>query len=243
MNGKTESVEKNFVRTPQWFFRQFLPNTRSLTQVKIVAEVINQTRGYHKPEDESTLTHLAKSVRMSRSTVSAHIQVLLDTGVIQLENTRGMVLSNPAIRKSSGIRRLRSVFVVPASLVLTEDKLLLLRTPRKNFPLVLKRDNKLTDDTTSECLNMRHNKRDHSKESVTKEREPDASHLHSPRLMQSSKSKEKIKRHYTTYEEALTRKICSKCGCLMYSTTQYNRTLRKYGKVFCRRCDKKLHHV
>lgn len=225
MNGKTENVEKNFIRTPQWFFRQFLPNTRSLTQVKIVAEVINQTRGYHKSEDESTLTHLAKSVRMSRSTVSAHIQVLLEVGIIQLKNVHGVELSSPSIRKSSGIRRLRSIFVVPASLVLTEDKLLLLQTPRKNFPLVLKNDKKLTDDTTSERLNMRHNKRNDSKESITKERAPDASHLHSHTLVPTYKTKEKV-----TSDDR-----CSRCGKIIASVV-VEWTKAKYGRPFCFSC-------
>jgi len=243
MDGATEPKEKNFIRTPQWYFRQFLPNARSLTQAKIVGEIINQTRGYHKPEDISTLTHLAKSVKMSRGTVSAHIQILLEVGVIQMRNEYGDELVDPVIRKISGIKRLRSIFVVPASLVLTEDKLSLLRTPRKSFQLVLNKDMKLIDNTTSERLNIRHNKRNNPKEIITKETKSDASHLHSHKLVPPYKKgpQESIEVPGTNVstkpEVKSTDTHCSQCGKEI-SQAVIDYTLQEYGMVLCFNCSR-----
>src|SRR3989344_7085289 len=240
MDGATEPKEKNFIRTPQWYFRQFLPNARSLTQAKIVGEIINQTRGYHKPEDVSTLTHLAKSVKMSRGTVSAHIQILLEVGVIQMRNEYGDELIDPMIRKISGIKRLRSIFVVPVSLVLSEDKLLLLRIPRKDFTPVLKRDKNLSDDATSKRLNIRHNKRNNPKEIITKESLSDASHLHSHKLVPTHKKdhQESTKApdtNVSTTPEVKSDTRCSQCGKEI-SQAVIDYTLQEYGMVLCFNC-------
>ena len=124
MSRTTDQLKnEKFVRAPQWFFRQFLPNVRNLTQVKIVAEIINQTRGYQKSEDLSALSHLAKSMKMSRSAVSANLQILIEAGVIYIKNEAGKDISEPMARKQSGNQRLKTIFSIPVELDLTEDKL------------------------------------------------------------------------------------------------------------------------
>lgn len=190
MNGTTDiPKEDKFVRTPQWFFRQFLPNARSLTQVKIVAEIINQTRGYQKPEDVSTLTHLAKTMNMSRSAVSAHLQVLLDAGIIRMRNEQAKELNNPIIRKLSGNQRLKTVFAIPTKLNLTEDMLQLLRTKRKDLPVVLSKGKNLSNYATTSRPNIGHNNRYNSKDNKSKESNSAASQHHSPSLVTPSKNK------------------------------------------------------
>ena len=163
---------------------------------------------------------------MSRSTISAHIQILLEVGVIQMRNEYGDELVDPVIRKISGIKRLRSIFVVPVSLVLSEDRLQLLQIPRKDFALVLKRDKNLSDDVTSKRLNTRHNKRNNPKEIFTKESNLDASHLHSHKLVPPYK-----------VERRMSPDRCQSCGKkLTQAVIDY--TLQKYGLVLCFDCSR-----
>src|SRR3989304_1866493 len=120
MNSGTTDKER-FIKSPQWFFREFLREARSLTQVKVMGEIINQTYGYHKQQDQTTLTRLSKVLNLSRDAVSKNIQPLVNAGFIELLNSKGKLLDTPELRRINGLSRQLIIFRIPSNLLVRND--------------------------------------------------------------------------------------------------------------------------
>lgn len=146
-----------FVITPHWYFRGFMQHANE-TQLKIVGAIINQTFGWHKKYDVSTLGVLAKNIGMSRDAVSRNIQPLIDAGVLVLVNDKHGSLDTPQKRKRSGVEGNQTAFAVPDKLVLTEDKITILKQP------VTRQAKQSTSSKTTHTLRVSNNKIKISKE-------------------------------------------------------------------------------
>jgi RNase P subunit RPR2 len=162
MKNQTNDLDY-FVQTPHWFFKDFLP-VANHTQLKIVGEIIRQTLGWHKKYDNSTLGVLAKKIGSSRDAVSRNIQSLIDAGIIALANEEYGYLDTPEKRRQSGVAKKTTAFAINPNLVLTQDKIDILRKPVSRHKNVVEYAKSSHTGKTSNCLTVRHNKTNIPKE-------------------------------------------------------------------------------
>lgn len=211
MNITTKKSDKDpFTRVPHWYFRDFMQYAND-TQFKIVGFVIDQTKGWGKPYDITTLGHIAKRIGRCRDAVSRNIQAVIEVGALALVNERGEILDTPAKRKRSGVARLPTIFAVPKELVLTQDKIDRLVQPvSRTSP----QDKLPPYNKTTHSLNMRHNKRNYSKRNKETIKAP-------------------LKKHQKVYEHDR----CQKCGAKV-DGSQRMRSLWKEHSVRCQDCSK-----
>lgn len=153
---------ENFVRVPHWYLRQFVPHCNSVVQIKLITAILDQVYGYEglapsKKRDHTTLSWLAKHLNVHRSSLSPHVQLLVEAGVLEVTDKKGKLLNTPQMRRRVGQRRGDFYLRVPWDLEFTPRRLALLHTPRKDFVHVLQKDKYMSRIAGSKPRTRQHN--------------------------------------------------------------------------------------
>jgi DNA replication protein DnaD len=73
----------NYTQAPNVFFDEMMPEIDTLSELKVVLAIIRQTFGWHKNEDELSLSRLEDLTGLSRPSVIVGTEAALNRGVIQ----------------------------------------------------------------------------------------------------------------------------------------------------------------
>ncbi len=81
MSGKSVP-SPNYTQTPNVFYDEIMPYISSTAELKVTLAVVRQTFGYHKREDQLSLSRLEALTGLSRKSVAEGVKLALERGYV-----------------------------------------------------------------------------------------------------------------------------------------------------------------
>jgi hypothetical protein len=157
----------NYTQTPNAFFDDVLPQINTLSELKVVTVIIRQTFGYHKQEDELSLSQLVAKTGLSKPSVVEGINAAMERGILQRKQ-RGQGFGYSLNMASQVVKNLNQLSDL---------------TSKESLPVVVKNLNHLHAQSSKESLPTKESTLNKRKESICDEVSSPPAKVLSPRSL------------------------------------------------------------